>query len=57
VNVAYQGLVLDAGRHEIVMRYRNPLVLPLGAISLVTLAGCLVAAALPRLRLRSRAIA
>jgi hypothetical protein len=57
VNVAYQGLVLDAGRHEVVMKYRNPLVLPLGAISLVTLAGCLVAAALPWLRSRSRASA
>jgi hypothetical protein len=37
-NLAFQGLVVPAGKHSIAMRYRNPLV-PIGAaISLLTLA-------------------
>jgi hypothetical protein len=36
-NIAYQGLIIPAGTHTIVMRYRNPFV-PIGsAISLLTM--------------------
>ena len=56
VNIAYQGVVLEKGRHEVVMKYRNPLVPPLALLSLFTLASCLVAAAIPRRRSVSRTI-
>jgi hypothetical protein len=36
-NLTYQGVVVPAGRHLVEMRYRNPLLLPAGAISLATL--------------------
>jgi len=43
VNLAYQGVVLERGRHEVEMIYRNPLVAPLGVFSLVAFAACLAA--------------
>lgn len=36
-NVGYQGLVVDRGRHHIRLRYRNPLIVCSGAVSLVSL--------------------
>lgn len=56
VNVAYQGIVLEPGRHEVVMSYRNPLVRPIGTFSLAVLAACLLALVLPRARASSRTI-
>ena len=37
VNMAYQGVIVPAGRHEVVLRYRNPLVLPSAAFSAIVL--------------------
>jgi hypothetical protein len=56
VNVAYQGVVLEPGRREIVMEYRNPLVLPLGVFSLAVFVACLSASVLPLARPTSRTI-
>jgi len=56
VNLAYQGVVLGEGRHEVVMTYRNPLIVPLGAFSFVILAGCAAIVLVPVLRSRSRTI-
>jgi hypothetical protein len=36
-NVGYQGVVVPAGRHVVEMRYRNPLVVVGGAISVIAL--------------------
>src|SRR5581483_6020059 len=47
-NLAFQGLEVPAGRHRIEMRYRNPLVIWGGAISLIAVI------ALTRLRPRPR---
>jgi hypothetical protein len=38
VNIGYQGLVIPAGDHRVRMTYRNPFVLPLGFLSLLTVA-------------------
>ncbi|MEA2162050.1 MAG: hypothetical protein QOK37_177 [Thermoanaerobaculia bacterium] len=52
VNLAFQGLIVPAGRHTIEMRYRNPLVLGSMAVSLlaVAVAFALIGAALIRRR-------
>lgn len=42
VNLGYQGLVVPGGRHRIAMRYRNPLIGLGGAVSLLTIAACVV---------------
>jgi hypothetical protein len=36
-NIGYQGVEVPAGRHRIAMRYRNPLVIAGGTISIVTI--------------------
>jgi hypothetical protein len=41
-NVAYQGIVVPAGEHVITMRYRNPLIVGFGIVSLLTLAAVLL---------------
>jgi hypothetical protein len=52
VNVAYQGLVVPAGRHVIEMRYRNPLVIGSAAVSILATAACLAAIAVQASRKR-----
>lgn len=49
VNVAFQGVIVPPGRHTVTMRYRNPIVVACGYISLVT-ALALIAAAFYRPR-------
>jgi hypothetical protein len=49
-NVGFQGLVVDAGRHRIVMQYRNPIVIVSGWISIIAFSAVTVFA------LRSRAL-
>jgi hypothetical protein len=41
-NIAYQGIVVPAGEHVITMRYRNPLIVAFGIVSLLTLAAALL---------------
>jgi len=53
VNIAYQGIRVGPGRHEIIMTYRNPKVFQLGVISLLVLAGCVVAMVVPSPRSRT----
>jgi hypothetical protein len=54
-NLGYQGVVVPPGRHVVAMRYRNPLVLAGGAVSVVTLLALgLAAAALRRGRIAHR---
>ncbi|HEV8660397.1 MAG TPA: hypothetical protein VGS96_17455 [Thermoanaerobaculia bacterium] len=56
VNIAYQGLIVPAGKHRIEMRYRNPLVIWSAALSLATLVACglgTIALRQPRRRLQS----
>jgi len=48
-NVAFQGLTIPAGRHHVALRYRNPLIVVCGAISLLT-AALLIAVAAGALR-------
>ncbi|MEO6325764.1 MAG: hypothetical protein ABIT01_13995 [Thermoanaerobaculia bacterium] len=47
-NVAYQGLVVPAGRHRIELRYRNPLVVWGGVFSLLALLSACAVAVWPR---------
>jgi hypothetical protein len=49
-NLAFQGVIVPAGAHHVAMRYRNPLVLAGGAMSLLSLAACAVTFLLPRRR-------
>jgi len=42
-NAAFQCLVVPAGRHRVAMRYRNPLVVAFGIVSLLTAAALLAA--------------
>ena len=49
VNLAYQGVVVERGRHLVEMRYRNPLVIGGGVVSLVAIALAGVGAWLTRL--------
>jgi hypothetical protein len=46
VNLAYQGVVVPAGKHRIEMRYRNPLVLWGGLMSALAAAACVVSTAI-----------
>lgn len=50
VNVGFQGLVIDRGRHHIAMRYRNPLVVACAWISLLATILVLVVPIAARLR-------
>jgi hypothetical protein len=43
-NVGFQSLIVPRGRHHVAMRYRNPLVIWCGAISLLTVLGLAAAA-------------
>lgn len=36
-NVAYQGIVIPTGRHTVELRYRNPLFVPAGAVSIIAI--------------------
>lgn len=40
-NVAYQGVVVPAGKHVVELRYRNPLVVPALVVSVVALLGAI----------------
>jgi len=53
VNVGFQGIELEGGRHRIEMRYRNPIVLRAGAVTLASLA-LVGALAIPRRRAARR---
>lgn len=44
-NFAYQGVQVPEGRHRVIMRYRNPLVIASGVVSLVALLAAAVALA------------
>ena len=46
VNLAFQGIVVPAGRHVVELEYRNPLIPPLLAVSTLALAAAIVTAAL-----------
>jgi hypothetical protein len=52
-NIAYQGLIVPAGRHRIELRYRNPLVFWGAGVSGVTLAAAVIAPIRRRRRLRN----
>jgi hypothetical protein len=56
VNVAYQGVRVGPGRHEVVMAYRNPKIVPLLVFSLLVLSGSLGVIVASLLRSRSRTI-
>ncbi|MBV9068287.1 MAG: YfhO family protein [Acidobacteria bacterium] len=43
-NVAFQGLTIPRGRHHVSLRYRNPLIVICGIVSLLTVAALLVIA-------------
>ena len=49
-NLGYQGIVFPPGRHRVEMTYRNTLVLPSAALSLVAVAALAVAASAGRRR-------
>ena len=53
-NVAFQGLTIPRGRHHVTLRYRNPLIIICGIVSLLTVAALLVIAAAGALRSRAR---
>ncbi|HSP35015.1 MAG TPA: hypothetical protein VLU46_11915, partial [Thermoanaerobaculia bacterium] len=53
-NIAYQSVVVPAGRHRVELRYRNPLVMPSGAVSGVAVAACLAAIVTAPIRRRRR---
>jgi hypothetical protein len=40
-NLAFQGMVVEGGRHHIVMRYSNPLTIAFGIVSLLALTICI----------------
>ena len=40
VNIAYQGILVPAGRHRIEMRYRNPVVIWSGVVSALAVIAC-----------------
>lgn len=52
-NIAFQGLIVPAGRHRIELRYRNPLVFWGGGVSGITLLGAVIAPIRRRRRLQS----
>jgi hypothetical protein len=47
-NVAFQGVVIEAGRHHVEMRYWNPVIAVSGWISIAALLATLAIAVLPR---------
>ena len=49
-NIAFQSFVVPPGRHHVALRYRNPVVMIFGVISMITLLALLVAAVVPRNR-------
>jgi Bacterial membrane protein YfhO len=49
-NLAFQAVRVPAGRHRVVMRYRNPVVVWSGAVSLIAAAALIWFAARPRSR-------
>jgi hypothetical protein len=51
-NVAFQGLTIPRGTHHVALRYRNPVIVVCGIISLLTIAALLVIAAGGALRSR-----
>jgi hypothetical protein len=53
VNIAYQGVIVPRGSHRVTMRYRNPVVIWSGVVSLVTLLALTTILIRPRLRPRS----
>ena len=56
VNIQYQGLIVPAGRHTIRMRYRNPLFIFGGAISIGSLAVLFVLMLRERNRVREKVV-
>ena len=54
VNIAYQGVLVPAGRHRVEMRYRNPLVIWSAILSASTIVGCFAAIAIAPIRRRRR---
>ena len=55
-NIAYSGITIPTGDHVIEVRYRNPLVLAFGVVSLATLAGLGLVMFLPNFRKKPAAI-
>jgi hypothetical protein len=53
VNIAYQGVLVPAGKHRVTMRYRNPLVVWGGVITLFALLALATTLIRPRPRLRT----
>jgi len=49
-NIAFQSFVVPPGRHHVALRYRNPVMMIFGVISMITLLALLVAAVVPRNR-------
>jgi hypothetical protein len=49
-NVAFQSFVVPPGRHHVALRYRNPLVMIFGVVSIVTFVALLIVACVPRSR-------
>ncbi|HEY8182233.1 MAG TPA: hypothetical protein VII32_08325, partial [Thermoanaerobaculia bacterium] len=49
-NAAFQCFVVPPGKHHIALRYRNPLVMIFGVVSLVTFVALLIVACVPRSR-------
>jgi len=41
-NIAFQSIEIPAGRHHVALRYRNPLIVIFGFVSLITAAGLIV---------------
>lgn len=54
VNIAYQGLMVPAGRHRVEMRYRNPLVIAGGMVTVLSVAACAAVIATAPTRPRHR---
>jgi uncharacterized membrane protein YfhO len=47
-NVAFQGVVIEPGRHHLELRYRNPVIAVCGWISIAALLATIVIAIVPR---------
>jgi hypothetical protein len=52
-NVGYQGLVIPRGSHRVELRYRNPVIVAGGVVSLLTILSLSAAVLLSRRRVRS----
>jgi len=50
VNIAYQGIVVPAGRHVVRLSYRNPRIVAGGGVSVLSIAVLIATALIPRLR-------